>query len=114
MKLYGIRVFVRDLAAARDFYGGALGLPEAWASDEAIGYDIGAALIVEVETGEDPKLVGRFTGLSLEVSDIVSAQAALAAAGVPFTGPPERQPWGGRLTHLRDPDGNILSLVELP
>lgn len=107
-------MFVRNLAAARDFYSGVLGLPEAWASDDAIGYDVGAALIVEVETGEDPEPVGRFTGMSLEVSDIVSAQAALAAAGVPFTGPPERQPWGGTLTNLRDPDGNIRSLVELP
>jgi hypothetical protein len=28
-----------------------------------------------------------------------------------FVGPPEKEPWGGVLAHLRDPDGNILTLL---
>ena len=31
--------------------------------------------------------------------------------GVEFLGAPERQPWGGVLAHLRDPDGNVLTLL---
>jgi len=36
---------------------------------------------------------------------------ALAGRGVDFIGPPEKQPWGGVLAHLRDPDGNVLTLL---
>jgi hypothetical protein len=28
--------------------------------------------------------------------------------------PPEVMPWGGVLAHLRDPDGNVLTLVGRP
>jgi hypothetical protein len=31
--------------------------------------------------------------------------------GVEFLSPPERQPSNGTLAHLRDPDGNILTLL---
>lgn len=113
MNLYAIRVFVKDLAAARAFYGQTLALAELWAAPEAVGYDVGAAtLIVETATEGHDGLTGRFVGLSLAVQDLDAAHADLAARGVPFWGPPERQPWGGRLAHFRDPAGNTLSLVE--
>ncbi len=28
-----------------------------------------------------------------------------------FTMPPTKQPWGGVLAHLKDPDGNVLTLL---
>jgi len=36
---------------------------------------------------------------------------ALVARGVEFVGPQEPQAWGGVLAHLRDPDGNVLTLL---
>lgn len=111
MKLYAIRIFVGDLDGARSFYSGKLALPELWETETAIGYDVGATLIVEGEAGDEPHLVGRFTGLSLWVADIDAAYAGMVSEGVTFVGPPERQDWGGVLAHFRDPDGNVLTLV---
>jgi uncharacterized glyoxalase superfamily protein PhnB len=38
----------------------------------------------------------------------------LAAAGVEFSGEPEKQFWGGILATLRDPAGNELQIVQQP
>jgi uncharacterized glyoxalase superfamily protein PhnB len=47
--------------------------------------------------------------VSLQVPDIFTTYKELVKRGVEFVDPPEKQPWGGVLAHLRDPDGNILS-----
>ena len=57
---------------------------------------------------EDKVLVGRFTGLSFTVQDAEAKYHELTARGVLFTGPPERQLWGGILATLQDPAGNEL------
>lgn len=115
MKLYAVRVFVSDLAAAKRFYANDIGLPVIWESDESLGFDVGALLIVE-PVGEDDDeaetLVGRFVGASLKTDDLDAVYRDLTAKGVRFDGPPETQSWGGRLAHVIDPSGNILSLVE--
>jgi len=116
MKLYGIRVFVDDLEAARQFYGCTLGLPEAWRQeDAAAGFDIGGMLIIEkVETdadADDKALVGRFVGCSIHVDDIHATYDALVAKGVRFIEAPEQQTWGGTLAHFMDPSGNTLTLL---
>ena len=116
MKLYGVRIFVDDFAAARAFYIDTLGLPVTWEMAEhgAMGVGVGGAeLIVEAvpADSEDRGLVGRFVGVSLQVDDIAATYADLAARGVPFDGPPDKQFWGGSLAHFRDPAGNILTLL---
>jgi catechol 2,3-dioxygenase-like lactoylglutathione lyase family enzyme len=116
MRLTAFRVFVDDLAAARAFYQGVLGLRVAWESeDAAIGFDAGVDLIVESLGADadaaDRALIGRFVGCSLAVDDIAATYAALTARGVTFIGPPERQPWGGVLAHFEDPSRNILTLL---
>jgi catechol 2,3-dioxygenase-like lactoylglutathione lyase family enzyme len=116
MRLYGQRVFVDDLAEARRFYTGILGLPVAWEfAGVAFGLDVGCTLIIEAVAAngdaEDRALVGRFVGCSLAVDDIDQAYADLTERGVSFSEPPERQPWGGTLAHFRDPSGNVLTLL---
>ena len=66
---------------------------------------------VDVSDDEGRALIGRFVGVSLEVADIFATHKFLATRGVEFVSPPEKQPWGGVLAHLRDPDGNILTLI---
>jgi uncharacterized glyoxalase superfamily protein PhnB len=61
---------------------------------------------------EDRVLVGRFTGLSFTVQDIGEKHRHLVALGVPFTGAPEKQFWGGILATLQDPSGNELQIVQ--
>ena len=114
MKLYGVRIWVDDMDAARRFYGETLGLELDWDFGAAAGYRLGGPqLIVEQGDGshESEGLVGRFVGCSIAVDDIDLAYRDLAAKGVTFLAPPEKQPWGGVLAHFRDPAGNVLTLL---
>ena len=116
-KLSNVRVFVTDWHRAISFYTEILGMAVAHRSDE-MGWaqmDTGEAhLALERVDASDPEsreLVGRFVGVSLQVADIFATYTLLTTRGVEFVGPPEKQAWGGVLAHLRDPDGNVLTLV---
>jgi predicted enzyme related to lactoylglutathione lyase len=113
-----VRVFVRDWPRAVAFYAETLGIPVAFKSDEMGWAELAtgeAHLALERSTpGGEEDLVGRFLGVSLSVENVDAAYAELRSRGVDFVGPPERMPWGGVLAHLRDPDGNVLTLVGSP
>ena len=61
---------------------------------------------------EAASLVGVFVGVSLVVDDIDAMDALLLEKGVTLSGPPEKQPCGSKLAQLKDPDGNVLTLLE--
>ncbi|HYD45084.1 MAG TPA: VOC family protein [Phenylobacterium sp.] len=115
MRLYGLRIAVSDLAAAKQFYGQTLGLRQAWEFEGmAVGFDVGGPqFIVEQDDGSHggESLVGRFVGCSIAVDDIEATYRDLTAKGVEFLGPPEKMPWGGTLAHFKDPSGNTLTLL---
>lgn len=52
--------------------------------------------------------------LWLQVRDVEAEFARLAAAGVTTVEAPVDQPWGLREARLRDPDGLMLVLIEIP
>ena len=116
-KLSNVRVFVTDWPRAMRFYAETLEMEVVYRSDEfgwaemATGESHLAIERVDASDSESQLLVGRFVGASLEVADIVAAHNFLVGRGVQFVAPPEKQPWGGVLAHLHDPDGNILTLV---
>lgn len=119
MDLSTARIFVRDLARAREFYGVTLGL-RLRAGGGSSAYSVFEAgrceLVVEPVAAdappEDQVLVGRFTGLSFRVPSVHVTHQDLVAKGVRFTSPPERQFWGGVLATFSDPDGNELQIVQ--
>lgn len=121
MELNTARVFVRDIAQARQFYEHQLGLALK-ADGSAHGYCVfrsgGMDLVVESVADDAPQderiLVGRFTGLSFAVPDAAARHQELQALGVPFTGLPEQQPWGGIIATLQDPSGNELQICQPP
>jgi Glyoxalase/Bleomycin resistance protein/Dioxygenase superfamily len=43
-----------------------------------------------------------------------TALTDLQGRPIEWLGSPERQPWGGLLSHFKDPDGNVLTLVQYP
>lgn len=116
-RLSVVRVFVTDWERAIRFYSETLEMAVAVRNDEmgwaqmATGEGQLALERVDASDPEGRRLVGRFVGVSLEVPDIFATYKTLAGRGVKFVGPPERQPWGGLLAHLRDPDGNVLTLL---
>jgi len=112
-----VRIFVSDWERALRFYTETLGIPASYRSDE-YGWaelDTGSARLalerVAPDDAEGRSLTGRFIGVSLRVDDVDATYVALSKRGVEFPGIPREQPWGGILAHLRDPDGNILTLV---
>lgn len=121
MQLSALRLFVRDLAQARQFYRSVLGLP-LLSDGSAHGYCVfrsaGIDIVVEAVPADAPadeqQLVGRFAGISFRVPDIEASHRALLDQGVAFSGAPERQAWGGWLATLLDPAGNQLQLVQHP
>ena len=121
MRLNTARVFVKDITAAKAFYGQALALPLK-ADGGAHGYCVfqsGASELVvesvpEEAPDEEQRLVGRFTGLSFTVDDVSATYELLRCRGVAFSGEPERQSWGGTLATFCDPSGNELQIVQQP
>ena len=116
-KIHGVRVFVTDWEKALEFYSETLDMPIAFAASEAgwAELDTGAAHLalerVDPSDAEAADLTGRFVAVSLKVEDIQATYDELTARGVEFLGPPEEHSWGGVLAHLRDPEGNVLTLL---
>jgi predicted enzyme related to lactoylglutathione lyase len=116
MEIAYVNVFVSDLKQAMEFYGSQLGLPLEHAAEEH-GYASFRAgsvhLGVAVAGPEQAGLVGRHTGVGFAVDDLEAEHARLAGLGVAFSEPPTRQPWGGFMALLCDPDGNVYYLDEV-
>lgn len=99
------------------FYTETLGIPPTFRSDEMgwaqLATGEGQLAIERVTPGDEESedLVGRFVACSLEVEDIEARYKLLVERGVEFLSSPEKQPWGGVLTNLRDPDGNVITLL---
>ncbi len=78
-----------------------------------IGYQLeNVQVLLEVEENGEFE-AGRFLGFSLEVKDIRSSYETLTARDVEFTGPPEKQFWGGLMTHIVDCNKNNFSIVQI-
>jgi lactoylglutathione lyase len=112
-----VRVFVHDFERAVRFYTEALGMTLENRADE-FGWAQFAtgpcSLAVERLDPDDPEaaaLVGRYVGVSLRVPDLEGAYHTLVERVVQFLCPPQKQAWGGTLAHLRDPEGNVLTLL---
>jgi len=119
MKIGFVTVFVTDFDKSLDFYTKTLGMEidytdrKVWAqfkSGEDVSLAIEKCVPDYVEQGS--KMVGRFVGVTLMVENIEDQYTHLIARGVKFTGPPEEQPWGPTLAHLKDLDGNVLTLMQ--
>ena len=110
---------VSDLARARPFYEGVLGLPVRGETPFALVLD---AAGTTVRLTPVPDLVVQpFTVAGWDVSDIASAVEALAHRGVTcvrFEGMDQddagvwTSPGGDRVAWFRDPDGNTLSVTQ--
>lgn len=113
MQIAYVNIFVSDLTKAIAFYQGKLGLQLQFSSSEH-GYaslSAGAVRLGIAVPGQDEmQLIGRHTGVGLEVTDLASEHNRLTELEVRFTMPPTRQPWGGFMALIADPDGNVLYL----
>jgi lactoylglutathione lyase len=113
-KIKNIVVFVRDMQAARQFYKEWLALPAGQDTETMMeffpgqGSSLGVALALHDAA---QKLVGRHTGITLNVKGLEELCAKLVESGAHFTEPLESTPWG-KMAVVADPDGNEFALVE--
>ena len=112
--LKNIVIFVTDLAKAKSFYVDLLGLPVAGQSEMLMEFFPGSAttLGVSLALHEDARsLIGRHTGITLKVGDIVTVCDALKHGGAHFVEQLESSPWG-KMAVVQDFDGNMIALVD--
>ncbi len=101
---------VADLDRARTFYETHFNLPVLGAGDSSVDYDFaGIRLRIYIHEGEYHR---QHSGLLFFVSDIDATTDRLHAAGVEFRDQPHDEPWGGRITTVADPDGNLFTLLD--
>ena len=112
MRVAYVNVAVSDLDRAVAFFRDRVGLALKF-SDADFGYaefDTPGAGFAVVR---DPERAGRHTGIGFAVEDLDVAHARLTEAGVEFTRPPTREPWGGYMAMFADPDGNTFYLDQV-
>lgn len=114
-------VFVRDLARCTTFYRDTLKLPYKGSDATASTFLLqerylillsasGAAEVLGLDPNEikidgDPRVL-----LAVGVEDVDATYEALSAEGVTFLRPPTDQPWGLRMAHFTDPEGNLWQI----
>ncbi len=112
-KMKNIVVFVRDFEKAQRFYKEQLKLPLVQESVAIMEFFPGGTTLgVSLAMHEAAfPLVGRHTGITLQVKDIDLLCRELEEAGVEFAELLEKTPWG-KMAVVKDPDGNQFALVE--
>ena len=117
---------VRDLAAARQFYGGLLGCAEGRSSDEWIDFDFyGHQIVAHLVTGAGPGDEGTnpvdghdvpvpHFGIVLTLADWQALADRLSAAGTDFAIAPtirfKGEPGEQATMFFRDPSGNAIEM----
>jgi lactoylglutathione lyase len=109
--LYSIAIFVNDIERGVAFYRDTLGLT--LVKQGSFGAEF---LEEEPHLGVHPAvhpdskaLVGRHTGLTFFVPDLLHFCGLLHDRGVRFVVEPTRQAWGV-MAMIADPDGNVMAL----
>jgi DNA-binding CsgD family transcriptional regulator/catechol 2,3-dioxygenase-like lactoylglutathione lyase family enzyme len=103
---------VRDVAAARAWYGEVLGLPHLYSFGDLAFFDMGGTRLLLSQAQE----VGEESILYFKVDDIHATQAALTARGAVFTHAPHmiHRHGGGTeewMAFLQDNDGRPLGIM---
>jgi methylmalonyl-CoA/ethylmalonyl-CoA epimerase len=111
-----IGLTVKDLAAAKEFYGEVLGLPFLFDAGTMAFYQCGGVRLMlgTAEAGKEGPVGG--TILYFKVAEIEAVCSALKAADVAFVQDahlvakmPDHELW---MAFLKDPDGNVVGLME--
>ena len=114
MEVLQSRVLYRpaDYGRSVAFYRDVLGLQiyREWATGTV--FFLGGGLL-EISRSAGPVTEDKLS-LWLQVRDVDTEFARLKGEGVEVVEPPVDEPWGLREARIRDPDGLMLVLVEIP
>jgi predicted enzyme related to lactoylglutathione lyase len=109
-------VVTRDLERLAAFYRALLGATEtervpAEGPTFYVGLRIGDSDLGVVADGDAPDGPQRML-LSIDVPDIDALLPRVAELGGQVEGPANDMPWGQRVAHVQDPDGNSVNLTQ--
>jgi len=76
-----------------------------------VGLDVGGSPLGLVANAEAPSGRGRIL-LSIDVPDVDALLERVEALGGTAPGPANDMPWGQRVGHIEDPDGNAVNLTQ--
>lgn len=109
-------ITTHDLDRLLGFYTALLGAVETFRVPEEgqtfyVGLRIGDSELglvadADVETGTAQRIL-----LSVDVADVDDVLERVEPLGGHTLGPPNDMPWGQRVAHIEDPDGNALNLT---
>ena len=116
-----ITLFVKDLAAAKQFYRDVFQLPVFFEDDNSTVFKFGDTLVNLLEASEAFALVApanvatpdagvRFQ-FTLGVDDVDAMVDELKSRGVELLNGPIDRPWGLRTASFRDPGGHIWEVA---
>lgn len=111
----GVTIWTEDLAPMFRFYHDVLRLPLHSRHDDWLAFQLGE---VRFNVGVHDRVRGRNPEPyrimpHLGVDDIHEECRRLESEGVDFIRSPEQEHWGGWVATIRDPDGNIVQLLQL-
>jgi predicted enzyme related to lactoylglutathione lyase len=110
-------IVTADLDRLLAFYTGLLGAKESFRyPDDGPAFSVGLALgdselNVVANTDVQPGSPGRVL-LSIEVPDVDALLGRVDGLGGHVRGPANDMPWGQRVAHITDPDGNVVNLTQ--
>jgi catechol 2,3-dioxygenase-like lactoylglutathione lyase family enzyme len=100
-----------DLAGARAFYNGELGLPVAPGRTDPLRFVVNDHQYVEVASGLPGPTADRLTAVAFETTDALGLLAYVTAHGI-VPGELQKLPDGGRSFGLVDADGHRVEFVQ--
>jgi predicted enzyme related to lactoylglutathione lyase len=110
-------VVTHDIDRLAAFYTGLLGASEVVRFPEDgplfyIGLRVGdSEMGLSSDSDVQPGSPGRML-LSIEVPDVNSLLPKVEDLGGHAQGPANDMPWGQRVAHIQDPDGNVVNLTQ--
>jgi glyoxylase I family protein len=123
LSLEHLGLSARDPVTLKDWYVRALGARVVFDNGQPSRMFLVAlpgGVLMEIYTGDHGlaetgnNLLRGWRHVALRVDSIEAARAELAGRGVEFAGPIKPAGGGGRVLFFRDPEGNLLHLVERP
>jgi predicted enzyme related to lactoylglutathione lyase len=109
-------IVTADLDRLLGFYTGLLGATEVMRFPEDgpafyVGLQVGdSELGLSTDASVVPGAPGRML-LSIEVDDVDARLARVEGLGGEATSGANDMPWGQRVAHIKDPDGNVVNLT---
>lgn len=114
--LAGVIIWTVDLDRLVAFYRDTLGLTPHSVRPDFVAFSFGD---VRLSLGRHSEVTGPSRDpyrimVNLAVEDIQAVTVRLRQRGVAFVREPEQEQWGGWVATFRDPDGNMLQLLQQP